>query len=100
MNKINKDKLESDILENIIQLQKYLTRTAIDSLEPEYQLIRKQLRLLHNMLVFINLTKPIVLDKASLGYAGDQNAPIPIYKEDKPLYKDSVGGEDAICSPS
>ena len=31
--------------------------------------------------------------KSSLGFAGDQNAPIPIYKEDNPLYKDSVGGE-------
>ena len=38
--------------------------------------------------------------KRGLGYVGDQNAPIPIYKEDNPLYKDSVGGEEHICSPS
>ena len=38
--------------------------------------------------------------KSSLGYAGDQNAPIPIYTEDNPLYRDSVGGEEEICSPS
>ena len=33
------------------------------------------------------------IDKASLGYAGDQNSPIPI-KEDNPLYCDSVGTEE------
>ena len=31
--------------------------------------------------------------KPSPVFAGDQNAPIPIYKEDNPLYRDSVGGE-------
>ena len=31
--------------------------------------------------------------KRELGFAGDQNSPIPIYKEDNPLYRDSVGGE-------
>ena len=34
------------------------------------------------------------IDKASLGYAGDQNSPIPTYKEDNPLYRDSVGTEE------
>ena len=33
-----------------------------------------------------------IIDKASLGYAGDQNAPIPI------VY--TVDGEEHICSPS
>ena len=33
------------------------------------------------------------MKKIALGYVGDQNSPIPIYKEDNPLYKDSVGGE-------
>jgi len=41
---------------------------------------------------FVEVEKPI--DKSSLGYAGDQNSPIPIYKEDNPLYRDSVGTEE------
>ena len=32
--------------------------------------------------------------KIALGYAGDQNSPIPIYKEANPLYRDSVGTEE------
>ena len=62
------------------------------------------------------------IDKAKLGYVGDQNAPIKIEDRlydthstthlcdtvpdpitctgDNPLYKDSVGGEEEICSPS
>jgi len=32
--------------------------------------------------------------KIALGYVGDQNSPISIYKEDNPLYKDSVGTEE------
>jgi len=94
MNKKDKDKLESDILKSIEQSQSYLTHTSIDLLDPSYQLIRKQLRLMQNMLVFIYLTKPITLNKTSLGYVGDQNSPIPIYKEDNPLYRDSVGTEE------
>ena len=45
-------------------------------------------------------TKYFLIEKEALDFlktfpifAGDQNAPIPIYKEDNPLYRDSVGGE-------
>ena len=38
-------------------------------------------------------------DKASLGYVGDQNSPIPIYKEANPLYRDSVEGEEIDQCP-
>ncbi len=34
------------------------------------------------------------MKKIKMGYVGDQNAPIPIYKEDNPLYRDSVGTEE------
>ena len=57
MKEKDKVKLENDILKSIEQLQKYLPHT--NSLEPAYQLIRKQIKILHNMLVFIHLTKPI-----------------------------------------
>ena len=32
--------------------------------------------------------------KIALGYVGDQNSPIPIYQEDSPFYRDSVGTEE------
>ena len=56
MKEEDKVKLENDILENIAHLQKYLSRTEI---KPANQLIRKQIKIMHNMLVFIHLTKPI-----------------------------------------
>ena len=44
---------------------------------------------------FVEVEKPV--DKIKPRYAGDQNSPIPIYKEDNPLYRDSVGTEDTPC---
>jgi len=116
MNKKEKDKLESDILKNIEYLQSKLIEYLVKEgwaklysslIDLPHRQIREQLKCLQDMLAFIHLTKPItwkipstpeqdkeMIKKIKMGYVGDQNAPIPIYKGDDPLYRDSVGAEE------
>ena len=95
MEEKDKDTLRSNILKNIEQLQKYLARTEIDSLEPAYQLIRKQKKIMYDMLVFIHLTEPITLEKPIEHSHKGTFTPnkYNTFTGDNPLYRDSVGTE-------